>query len=94
MEQRITVKIAEREFVLRATSPEDEQLIRLAASNINRKISANLAKFPGKSLTDILSFVALTEAVAGISRQRVIDAQKGESEGLLKDLESYLARQE
>ncbi len=90
MEQRITVKIAEREFVLRATSPEDEELIRIAAAGLNRKIAANLAKFPGKSLTDILSFVALTEAVAGISRARALEKAEKETSTLVGDLDRYL----
>ena len=58
MEQSIKIKIAGVEYPLKASSPEMEQLMRLAAEAINQKLSAYDAKFPNKSLSDKLSFVA------------------------------------
>ncbi|MBR4134702.1 MAG: cell division protein ZapA, partial [Bacteroidales bacterium] len=40
MEQSITIKIAGKDYPLKATSPEMEQLMRLAADSINQKLAA------------------------------------------------------
>ena len=64
MEQSITIKIAGKDYPLKATSPEMEQLMRLAADSINQKLAAYDAKFPDKTLVDKLSFVALNETVS------------------------------
>ena len=69
MEQKITIKIAERSYVLKASTPENEQLIRLAAEDVNKKLNAYMASFPGKSAEDILSFVALNECVSRLAFQ-------------------------
>lgn len=90
MDQRITVKIAEREYVIMAPSPESEELIRLAASAINKKISAYTAKFPGKNMIDILSFVALNESIGSLSVQRKFEALNAEINNLKKDTDTYL----
>ena len=42
MGQKITIKIAEQEYVMNAPTPRDEEDIRLAASVINRKISGKI----------------------------------------------------
>ena len=39
MEQSITLKIAGKDYPLKATSPEMEQLMRLAAETINQKLA-------------------------------------------------------
>ncbi len=90
MSQKITIKIAEREFVMNAPSPEDEENIRLAAAEINRKISAYLTKYPGRIISDILSFVALNESIGSIILQRRLNAIKGEAEVLDNDMRNYI----
>lgn len=90
MEQRITVRIAEREYVLMAPTPESEEYIRLAAAAINKKIAGYSAKFPGKNMVDILSFVALNESIGSISLQRKLQAVKDEASLLKKETDSYL----
>lgn len=90
MEQRITVKIADREYTLMAPTPESEEYIRLAAAAINKKIAGYSAKFPGKNLVDILSFVALNESIGAIALQRKFEAVMAEAASLKKDTDSYL----
>ena len=48
MAQKITVTIAEHPFDLTATSPEHEEVIRIAADEVNKKIAQYQDKFPGK----------------------------------------------
>ena len=38
MEQNITIKIAGKDYALKVTSPEMEQLMRIAAETINEKL--------------------------------------------------------
>ena len=47
-QQKITVKIAGRPYVLNASSEEHERKIRVSADEINKKVNAYLDKFPGK----------------------------------------------
>ena len=48
MEQSIKIKIAEREFPLRVTSPQQEEDIRKAAQEINRQIQAYQSRYADK----------------------------------------------
>lgn len=91
MEQKITIRIAGKDFVLKASSPEEEELIRLAAIDINKRLAAYQTAFPGKALPDILSFVALSEGVAALSWQRKLEAAQGEVKDLSDTLGSYLS---
>ena len=52
MEQKITIRIAGKDFVLKASSPEEEELIRLAALSWQRKLEA--AQGEVKDLSDTL----------------------------------------
>lgn len=92
MDQKISIKIAERTFYLTASSPEQEQLIRLAEDAINRRLDNYLRRNPGKSLIELMSMVALNECACRISYQREIDARKAEAGELGKDLADYLAQ--
>ena len=47
MEQSIKIRIAGKEYPLKANSPEMEQMLRLAAETINQKLAAYDAKHPG-----------------------------------------------
>ena len=50
MAQSISIKIAERTYSLKVTSPDQEEVIRKAAEDINRKIALYQEKFPDKGL--------------------------------------------
>lgn len=90
MGQKITIKIAEQEYVMNAPTPRDEEDIRLAASIINKKINGFIAKYPGRNMVDILSFVALNESISSISLQRKCNDIKDEAEELQRNIENYI----
>ena len=90
MEQKISIQIAGRAFNLTATSPEHEEMIRLAADAINKRLSNYLRKNPDKNVAELMSMVALSECVLRISLQREVEKGKAEGERLSEDLERYL----
>ena len=91
MGQNIKIKIAGNEYPLVASSPEMERMMRLAADAINQKLAAYDAKYPNKTLSDKLSFVALNEAVGRLAYQkRVADADAEAKKKLQEDVESYI----
>ena len=90
MEQSITLKIAGKDYPLKANSPEMEQLMRLAAESINQKLAAYDAKFPDKTLVDKLSFVALNETVSRMSYQKRLSSAGEEAKALLSRTDAYL----
>ena len=90
MEQSITIKIAGKDYPLKATSPEMEQLMRLAAETINQTLAVYDAKFPDKTLVDKLSFVALNETVSRMSYQKRLSSVNEEAKRMLSQTSSYL----
>ena len=91
MEQSITIRIAGTDYPLKATSPEMEQLMRIAAETINKKIAAYDARFPERSLADKLSFVALNETVSRLATQRKLEQAAQEAASLKKETDDYLS---
>jgi len=92
MDQNIKLKIAGLEFPLKASSPEMERLMRLAAEDINKMMARYDEKYPDKTLTDKLLFVTLTETVGKLSAQGKISSITNEAEALQAELKSYLER--
>ena len=90
MDQSITLRIAGKEYSLKVQSPEMEQLMRLAAENINQMLAKYDEKFPDKTLLDKLSFDTLNETVALLSTQRKLARASEEVKALQSDIESYL----
>lgn len=91
MDQKISIKIADRSFNLTASSPQQEEVIRLAADAINKRLASYTQKNPGKTMVELMSMVALNECACRIAFQRDIDARKAEAEKLGSDLDNYLA---
>ena len=89
-QQKITVKIAGRPYVLNASSEEHERKIRVSAEEINKKVNAYLDKFPGKSIVDILSFVALNVCMNNLTLQEQIKNLSDEEKALAEELGGYL----
>ena len=90
MEQSIKIKIADREYPLKVSSPEKEEVIRKAAADLNKKINLYQDKYPTKGMIEILSFVALNVSMTNVVLQKQIDTFN-ESEGLLaQELRNYL----
>ena len=90
-EQSIKIKIAGREYPLKVNSQDHEEVVRKAAEDINKITSIYQDKFPGKSLVEILSFVALNVCTSNITLNRQIRDIKSGEESLAKELDGYLA---
>ena len=90
MEQSITLRIAGKDYSLKANSPEMEQLMRVAAETINKKVAAYDVKFPDKTAADKLAFVALSETVGRLSYQKKLSSMTDEAERMLRETNSYL----
>ena len=92
-EQSITVKIAQRSYTLKASSPEHESLMRYAADSVNKLLDSYNERFPGTSLEDKMVFVALNESMAKFAAQRAAFSYRSEQEQLEKDISEYLLSQ-
>ena len=90
MAQSITVTIVDRPYPLQVKSPEHEEIIRKAASDINRRVKFYLEKYPNKGTMEVLSLVALNVGIVNCGLQKQLDMTIAEEENLLKELESYL----
>ena len=90
-EQSIKIKITGREYPLKVNSQDHEEVVRKAAEDINKITAIYQDKFPGKSLVEILSFVALNVCTSNITLNRQIREIRSGEENLAKELEGYLA---
>ena len=90
MEQSIKIRIADREYPLKVSSPEKEEVIRKAAADLNRKISLYQDKYPNKGMIEILSFVALNVSMMNVVLEKQVDSLKKGEENLASELQSYL----
>ena len=90
MDQKISIKIAGRLFNLTASSPQAEELYRLAAETINNRFASYTRSHPGKNVSDLLSMIALNETVIRLGLQKEVDSYKEDVKGLARDLERYL----
>ena len=90
MEQSIKIRIADREYPLKVSSPEKEEVIRKAAADLNKKITLYQEKYPNKGMIEILSFVALNVSMTNVVTQKQIEAMKEGEENLAKELQGYL----
>ena len=90
MDQKISVKIAGRMFNLTASSPEAEQLYRMAADTINNRFASYTRSHPGKNVSDLLSMIALNETVLRLGLQKDIAQIQEAEKQLARDLENYL----
>lgn len=90
MDQKISIRIAGRTYNLTASSPQQEELYRLAADAINKRFAMYTQSHPGKTASDLLSLVALNETVFRIGLQKEIEQYKAQEEQLKRDLDTYL----
>lgn len=91
-EQSITIKIGEKAYPLKVSSPEIEQMMRLAAERINEMLAKYNAKFPESSLADKLAFVALNETASRIAVQNAELKVRETVEAFDKELADYLQK--
>jgi len=90
MEQSIKIRIADREYPLKVSSPDKEEVIRKAANELNKKITLYQEKYPNKGMIEILSFVALNVSMVNVSLQKQAESILEEEETLAKELHAYL----
>ncbi len=90
MAQNITVKIAGRPYPVKADSPEQEELIRKAADEINQKFAAYQQKRQDKGVVELLSFAALNVAMAKLVLMGKLTELAKEEVALTTELEGYL----
>jgi cell division protein ZapA (FtsZ GTPase activity inhibitor) len=90
MDQSITLKIVGKDYPLKAASPEMEQVMRVAAEAINKRLAQYDAKFPDKDVLDKLVFVTLNETISRIATQRKLAAREEGEKKLLDEMTSYL----
>ncbi len=90
MDRKINVKIGGRTYSLTAATPQHEEEYRLAAEAINRRLDVYTQKNPGRTMLDLMSMVALNEAVCRIDFQREIDRYKADLKALEGSMERYI----
>lgn len=90
-EQKIKIVIADKDFMIAVRSPEQEEMMRDAAKYLNKGISFLMTKFPGKTMTDILSLVALNVATDRIRQTKISAEMEKEIEALHRDTSAYLS---
>ena len=90
MEQSIKIRIADREYPLKVSSPDKEEIIRKATSELNKKINLYQEKYPNKGMIEILSFVALNVSMANVALQNRTEAMVEEEGSLARELQNYL----
>ena len=88
MEQSIKIKIADREYPLKVSSPEKEEVIRKAAAELNKKINLYQDKYPTKGMIEILSFVALNVSMTNVVLQKQIETFNESETVLAQELQS------
>ena len=86
----VNIVIAGRKYDLKASSPEKEEIIRKAADVVNKKINYYQSAIAGRSLEEILSFVALNECITNLSDARKAEAVSKEIESLEAQLGDYI----
>ncbi len=90
MAQKIKVTIAGHPFDLTASSPEHEEVIRIAADEVNSKISQYREKFPGKVAAELAFLTALNVCINNVVLLRHAKGMKDAEGALVKELERYL----
>lgn len=90
MAQKIKIKISGREYNLTAQSEDQEELFRLAADAINRRLEAYTVSHPGKTAYELMSLVALNETIFRLGLQKEMQKNKDAEQQLQGDLERYL----
>ena len=90
MGQKITLKIAGRDYKLTAQSEEQEANLRQAADAINSRMDAYTVSHPGNTALELMSLVALNETLFRMNVQKEMEQYKASEEQLGQDLERYL----
>ncbi len=90
MGQSVKLKIAGKEYSLTAASEEQEQLMRLAARDVNEMLDRFNEKFVETDIVDKFAFVAVQEAVGKFYMKARLSQMGAEVSSLSSELSSYL----
>lgn len=90
MGQKTNIKVNGKLFGITVNSEAEEELFRNAASIVDKNIELRKSQFSGKSLEDLLTFVAFNECKSRIKFQKELDMIKSELDALHNQLETYL----
>lgn len=91
MDQKVTINVDGRPYVLKASSPEQEERIRLAARYVSAKLVNLSTRFPRRPYDDILTFIALNECISRIESGQSLEAFQKEADALAAETEAYIA---
>ena len=90
MGQNITIRIGEYQIEHNVASPEEEELIRKAASEVTQKLRNLQSRFPQNGISDILSVLALKMCMSNIALRDRLKSVEAEADGLASEIEGYL----
>ncbi|MBO4427971.1 MAG: cell division protein ZapA [Bacteroidales bacterium] len=90
MSQRITLVFAGKSFQLNAENDDAEQLMRLAAEEVDKRIALYDQKFAATDPYDKLAFVALGCAMGNLKNFNILKKNEKELGELTATLEAYL----
>ena len=91
MDQSIKQKIAGKIYPLKAANPQMEQMMRIAAEDVNRTLAKLNERYPDTPLEDKLVFVAIQEAVAKLHTAKKYESLNNDVSSLSSELATYLA---
>lgn len=91
MDQSITIKVAGKDFPFKAQTPEVEQIMRLAAEDVNARLAKYVQMYPDKSIEDKLALVCLNEAINMLSFKRKLGSLSVEVDTLKALTDNYLS---
>lgn len=89
-EQSIKIKIGSKEYNMKASSPEQERIIRLAAESINKMADVYRTKYPAQQEYDRIAFVALNNAISLLTARKELSDSKAECQTFLEQTQAYL----
>ena len=92
MEQKVTIKVSDRTYTLKAKDAEAEEVLRKAASIVNKKLENFKGSLANKSEVDILTFIALNECANDINHRKKLQDIEEEMKQLESELSGYIEK--
>lgn len=92
MVRKISVKILDKEYELKAASENEEQLIRVAADSVTKLDKQFSRQFDGGDERDVLIFTAFNVCLKNLTYREEIKKLQKEAEELEKEFKAYLEK--
>lgn len=90
MERKITIKIADKQFELPVSSPDEEEVVRKAAAIVTQEYQRYQRMYLGKMKEDKMSFIALNFCIDNLKLQNTVTRMFNDGQQLARDIDSYL----